>query len=55
LTIREAARLQGFSDDFIFAGTLSDQMQLVGNAVPLPLATALGQHIVNELGSVLPA
>ncbi len=53
LTIREAARLQGFRDDFIFEGTLADQMQLVGNAVPLPLATALGLHIASELGSVV--
>lgn len=49
LTIREAARLQGFSDDFVFHGTLADQMQLVGNAVPLPLAEAIGRHIKQQL------
>jgi DNA (cytosine-5)-methyltransferase 1 len=54
LTIREAARLQGFADDFVFHGTLEDQMFLVGNAVPLPLAEAIGRHIANELGPHLP-
>lgn len=53
LTIREAARLQGFSDDFVFYGTLSEQMQLVGNAVPLPLAEAVGHHIALEFGFCL--
>ena len=42
LTVREAARLQGFDDQFEFSGSLDTQMQLVGNAVPLPLAEALG-------------
>jgi DNA (cytosine-5)-methyltransferase 1 len=51
LTIREAARLQGFPDGFIFYGSLADQMQLVGNAVPLPLAKALGTHIAREIGA----
>lgn len=55
LTIREGARLQGFSDDFVFHGTLADQMQLVGNAVPLPLAEAIGRHIKQQLHHMLPA
>jgi DNA (cytosine-5)-methyltransferase 1 len=54
LTIREAARLQGFDDSFVFQGTLEDQMFLVGNAVPLPLAEAIGRHITSELGLHLP-
>jgi DNA (cytosine-5)-methyltransferase 1 len=53
LTIREAARLQGFSDDFVFYGNLADQMQLVGNAVPLPLAEAVGRQVAKEIKSLI--
>ncbi len=54
LTIREAARLQGFPDNFVFYGNLEEQMQLVGNAVPLPLAEAVGRHVATEVGPYLP-
>lgn len=53
LTIREAARLQGFPDSFVFYGNLQEQMQLVGNAVPLPLAEAVGRHVASELEQIL--
>jgi len=53
LTIREAARLQGFPDEFVFYGSLAEQMQLVGNAVPLPLGEAVARHIATELGPAL--
>lgn len=52
LTIREASRLQGFRDDFEFIGTQTSQMTLVGNAVPLPLARSLGDHIWALIGSL---
>lgn len=51
LTPREAARLQSFPDDFIFAGNRSQQCRLVGNAVPPKLAEALGQAIATHLAS----
>ena len=44
LTVREAARLQSFDDDFIFHGYESDQERHVGNAVPPMIAEALAQH-----------
>lgn len=40
-TVREAARIQGFPDEFRFEGSLRQQFTLVGNAVPPPLAHAV--------------
>lgn len=45
LSVREAARLQSFPDDFIFQGTLMYMQQQIGNAVPPILAKALFDKI----------
>ena len=45
LTLRECARLQGFPDSFRFAGSLSDRAQLIGNAVPVPLACSIAHPL----------
>lgn len=34
ITVREAARLQGFPDDFEFSGSRGDKYKMIGNAVP---------------------
>lgn len=49
LTPREAARLQGFPDEFRFNGTRWDVRTQVGNAVPPPLAEAIGRAIAKTL------
>jgi len=41
ITVREAARLQGFPDTFRIYGTFGNQMEQVTNAVPPPLARAV--------------
>lgn len=45
LTPREAARLQGFPDDFVFMGTRGDVRRQIGNAVPPLLAKEIGKAI----------
>ncbi len=49
ITMREAARLQGFPDDFEFLGTRVETAHQIGNAVPPPLGHAIGQAIVAAL------
>lgn len=49
LTPREAARLQGFPDDFVFCGTRADVRSQIGNVVPPPLARAIGREILRVL------
>lgn len=47
ITVREAARLQTFDDDFEFIGTQGDAYKMIGNAVPVKLAEAIAKS-VNE-------
>lgn len=43
ISIREAARLQTFPDDFIFSNSLTDSALQIGNAVPIDLVKASGE------------
>jgi DNA (cytosine-5)-methyltransferase 1 len=45
LSVREAARLQSFPDDFIFLGGIWHQQQQVANAVPPLLARAVAKSV----------
>ncbi len=46
---REAARIQGFQDDFIFRGSRRKRFEMVGNAVPPPMARRLAGFIREAL------
>jgi DNA (cytosine-5)-methyltransferase 1 len=49
VSVRECARAQGFPDRFLFSGTVHDRHKEVGNAVPPPLAAALGRMLRRKL------
>ena len=51
ITPREAARLQGFPDSFVFLGNRTEVRTQLGNAVPPPLAAAIGRSILVSLGA----
>ena len=48
ITVREAARLQTFDDDFDFVGSQGDAYKMIGNAVPCKFALAISRAI-NDL------
>lgn len=49
LTIREAARLQGFPDDYVFCGSDTQKTLHIGNAVPTFLSVAIKNSVKESL------
>lgn len=49
LTIREAARIQTYPDWFEFEGNHAERIQMIGNSVPVMLASAIGASLIKRL------
>jgi DNA (cytosine-5)-methyltransferase 1 len=48
-TVREAARLQTFPDDYRFSGSWGEAMRQLGNAVPVKLAEVIARSIRSSI------
>ncbi len=49
ISIREAACLQTFPDDFAFEGSMASMTRQIGNAVPVRLAKLVGHQFIKHL------
>jgi DNA (cytosine-5)-methyltransferase 1 len=52
LSIREYMRLQGFPDDFKLVGSTRVKYKLLGEAVPVPLSTAIAKAVKKTLKNI---
>lgn len=48
ISLREAASIQTFTDDFVFFGSLNSMARQVGNAVPVLIAQIVGEHFITH-------
>ncbi len=49
ISIREAAALQTFEDDYIFYGNLTDITKWIGNAVPVRFSKVFGDYFIKNI------
>jgi len=54
-TVREAARIQTFPDDYVFHSSWTESMRQIGNAVPVDLAALVARGVAEHLNKVLSA
>jgi DNA (cytosine-5)-methyltransferase 1 len=48
ITHQEAARIQGFRDDYKWVGSKLSIARQIGNAVPIPLAKAIAARLISR-------
>jgi DNA (cytosine-5)-methyltransferase 1 len=51
LTVREAARIQTFPDDYFFPCSWTESMRQIGNAVPVKLGVIVASSVKRTLYS----
>lgn len=52
ITHHEAARIQGFPDDYLWVGTKVAIARQIGNAVPIPLGSAIAHMLIEALSAI---
>lgn len=52
LRVREYARIQTFPDEWVFAGSMTNQYKQIGNAVPVNLGYAMGRSLIRLLNKI---
>jgi len=52
ISVREAARIQSFPDDFVFCAPMTEMFKLIGNSVPPLLAEAIAKPLISIVKSI---
>lgn len=48
-SVRESARIQTFPDHYVFAGSWTEAMRQIGNAVPVLLGEKVGESVLSQM------